>query len=84
MKWDQRGDLHLASISVLPEHDYVPLVDTHVGLIQKIDCSEKTKALQFACHKMETTICELINRCGDPRRRFTACQNFDFEQEHDR
>lgn len=74
---EQRSRLHHSSISVIPEYDFVPMIDTQVGLVQRIGCVDSAKALQNACHMLEGTICELVNHCGDPRGRFSSCQ-FDY------
>ncbi|CAM9629153.1 unnamed protein product [Discosporangium mesarthrocarpum] len=74
--------LHQMSVSVVPEHDFVPMIDTQqVGLIQTITCSTSGKALQLSCHMLEGTLCDLIRHCGDNRGRFTDCK-FEYNMSH--
>jgi hypothetical protein len=63
--------LHHQSVAVTPENDPVTIVDTQVGLIQRIGCDSEAQAMQNACHMLEGTISELLKRCGDNRGRFT-------------
>ncbi|CAM9842078.1 unnamed protein product [Chrysoparadoxa australica] len=65
---------HHKSIAVTPEMDFVTKVDTQTGMVQNIQCSTAHQSAQFSCHMLESTVCELINRCGDSRERFTACR----------
>lgn len=76
-----RALLHEMSVSVIPEHDFVPMIDTQVGLIQLISCSTEGKALQLSCHMLEGTLCDLIKHCGDERGRFTDCA-FEYNMSH--
>ncbi|CAM9609451.1 unnamed protein product [Chrysoparadoxa australica] len=76
-----RSFLYHTSVSVIPEHDFVPMVDTQLGLVQNIMCSTSAKALQNSCHMLEGTLCDLIKHCGDHRGRFTDCK-FDFNMNH--
>ncbi|CAM9261345.1 unnamed protein product [Ascophyllum nodosum] len=69
-----RALLHQMSVSVIPEHDFVPMIDTQVGLIQLISCSTSGQALQMSCHMLEGTICDIVRHCGDERGRFTDCK----------
>eukprot|EP00611_Tribonema_gayanum_P001910 TRINITY_DN11405_c0_g1_i1.p1 TRINITY_DN11405_c0_g1~~TRINITY_DN11405_c0_g1_i1.p1 ORF type:complete len:963 (+),score=216.15 TRINITY_DN11405_c0_g1_i1:3-2891(+) len=69
-----RAGLHHESVAVIPEHDFVPMIDTQVGLVQTVTCKASAKALQGACHLLEVTLCELIDHCGDNRGRFTGCE----------
>jgi len=64
--------LHHNSVAIVPENDPVTIVDTQVGLIQRIGCVSSSQAMQNACHMLEGTISELLTRCGDDRGRFTA------------
>jgi len=67
-------------VVVMPDFDPVPLVDEHVGMVQRISCREKDgdPPLGPECHSMARTACELWRSCGDPRGRdFTAtCAHF--------
>ncbi|CAN0497237.1 unnamed protein product, partial [Ectocarpus sp. 12 AP-2014] len=71
-----RALLHQMSVSIIPEYDFVPMIDTQarestnddlVGLIQLISCDTAGKALQLSCHMLEGTICDIIRHCGDDR-----------------
>ncbi|CAN0196501.1 unnamed protein product, partial [Phaeothamnion confervicola] len=55
-----RDFLHHSSVSVIPEHDFIPMIDTQVGLIQTITCSTSSKVLQNSCHMLEGTLCEFF------------------------
>ncbi|CAN0547765.1 unnamed protein product, partial [Ectocarpus sp. 12 AP-2014] len=55
-----RALLHQMSVSIIPEYDFV-------GLIQLISCDTAGKALQLSCHMLEGTICDIIRHCGDDR-----------------
>ena len=48
-----RAGLHHESVSVIPEHDFIPMIDTQVGLVQTVTCAASAKALQGACHMIE-------------------------------
>lgn len=78
IKISGKGKMHHRSIAVLPEYDWVPYVDEQVGLTQRILCDHEDKAMQNACHLLESQICHLLTHCGDPRHRFIQCSsNFD-------
>eukprot|EP00927_Polykrikos_kofoidii_P001248 TRINITY_DN10450_c0_g1_i1.p1 TRINITY_DN10450_c0_g1~~TRINITY_DN10450_c0_g1_i1.p1 ORF type:complete len:716 (-),score=65.57 TRINITY_DN10450_c0_g1_i1:205-2352(-) len=58
-------------VGIKPDYDEVPDVDRQDGMIQKIECREKSGARRSIadCHLISTTLCELERACGDPRGR---------------
>lgn len=60
-------------LPVLPDFDLIPLVDSQVGLVQRVVCEKPRLAHQNACHMLEGTICSILNHCGDSRGRFNKC-----------
>ena len=55
--------------NIIPHNDPVPGVDRQGGLVQYIECDEDNP---LNCHKMSTTLCRLLDGCGDPRHRLLS------------
>lgn len=64
-------------VNIWPDYDWVPLVDRHDEMVQRIACRDaKTGSHRshIGCHLMTSTICELWRVCGDQRgRAMTVC-----------
>jgi hypothetical protein len=67
-------------VNIVPEHDPVPRVDQHYGVVQKILCRDKLgrHLLPVHCHGLVRGSCELWRVCGDapPWRNSTRERNF--------
>ncbi|CAK0876609.1 unnamed protein product [Prorocentrum cordatum] len=55
-------------VNVQPEGDVVVKIDSHVGAVQEIMCTESSRR----CHALIVSMCELLRNCGDPRGRVVA------------
>jgi len=64
-------ELHDSTVTIIADHDIISRIDAQVGLLQIISCETSGQAMLLSCHMLESTICELINRCGDER--FSRC-----------
>lgn len=69
-----RANIHHLSVAVIPEYDPVTMIDVQAGMIQKIACDTPNLSMQLSCHMLEGTICNLLENCGDPRGRISACR----------
>lgn len=69
-----RASIHHLSVSVIPEYDPVTMIDVQAGMVQKISCDTPNLSMQLSCHMLEGTICNLLENCGDPRGRISACR----------
>jgi len=54
-------------VVVMPDHDVVPRVDRHAGVVQHIACRGRDglHASAGSCHSLDKTACELWRVCGD-------------------
>jgi lipase ATG15 len=51
--------------NIVPNNDFVPMVDVQTGMLQHIDCEHlQTTMNSIMCHGIVHTICELISGCG--------------------
>ena len=68
----QSEDVSNLATTLIPSSDIVPIVDDHLGLVQRTTCS---LAEPLACHKISAMVCDLLYRCGDDQnqRRFKSC-----------
>lgn len=69
----ERSTLHQFNIAVIPEYDPITLIDVQVGLIQKISCATPHLSMQLSCHMLEGTLCNLLEHCGDRKKRIAGC-----------
>ncbi|TYZ58248.1 hypothetical protein PybrP1_007925 [[Pythium] brassicae (nom. inval.)] len=69
-----RASIHHHSVAVIPEYDPVTMIDVQAGMVQKISCDTPNLSMQLSCHMLEGTICNLLENCGDPRGRISACR----------
>eukprot|EP00929_Paragymnodinium_shiwhaense_P024882 TRINITY_DN1518_c0_g2_i1.p1 TRINITY_DN1518_c0_g2~~TRINITY_DN1518_c0_g2_i1.p1 ORF type:complete len:335 (-),score=36.65 TRINITY_DN1518_c0_g2_i1:359-1363(-) len=53
-------------VSVIPNGDIIPQLDTQVGTNQFIQCNAFSPG---ECHRIIRTLCELYRKCEDPRMR---------------
>jgi len=68
--------MHHQSLTLVVENDWVNgILDDHGGLVQMMTCDRSQESLQLACHMIESTICHIFNRCGDPWRRWDTCHH---------
>ena len=58
-------DYNTQGVSIIPRKDAVPKVGAHAGAIHNIDCAYNS----LTCHFLDTTFCELVQRCGDSKNR---------------
>jgi len=58
-------------VNVMPDHDVIPKVDEHYGVVQHVLCRTKDghEASSFLCHQVKKTACELWRVCGDEKKR---------------
>eukprot|EP01028_Stygiella_incarcerata_P004686 TRINITY_DN203_c2_g2_i1.p1 TRINITY_DN203_c2_g2~~TRINITY_DN203_c2_g2_i1.p1 ORF type:complete len:1305 (-),score=425.58 TRINITY_DN203_c2_g2_i1:1303-5217(-) len=57
--------VHDYGITLKPDKDIIPKVDTQSGTVLPMDCDQGIAT----CHKIHVTICELLRSCGDPNGR---------------
>jgi len=69
---------HHKSVSIVVEGDWVSRFDTHGGFVQTVGCERSDLAPFGSCHLLESTICHLLEACGDSRQRWHQC-NHTFE-----
>jgi lipase ATG15 len=69
-----RNKLHHLSVAIIPEYDPITMIDAQSGLIQRISCNTPHLSMQLSCHMLEGTLCNLIEHCGDSRRRVNGCK----------
>nr|CCA13930.1 transmembrane protein putative [Albugo laibachii Nc14] len=69
----ERSKLHQYNIAVIPEYDPITLIDVQAGLIQKISCATPHLSMQLSCHMLEGTLCNLLEHCGDHKKRIAGC-----------
>jgi lipase ATG15 len=58
-------NVHDYGITLKPDKDIIPKVDTQSGTVFPMDCDQGIAT----CHKIHVTICELLRSCGDPNGR---------------
>ena len=63
---------HLAT-TFIPSNDPVPMMDSHLGIVQHTVCSQK---VPVSCHKINAMVCDLLVHCGDGHdlQRFHKCK----------
>merc|ERR1711920_1037298 len=66
---------HTRSVSLVVEGDWVSRFDTHAGFVQTVSCDRDDLALFGGCHLLESTICHILNSCGDVHGRWQRCEH---------
>jgi len=64
-------------VSVVPDHDLVPRVDLQAGVLQRVECRDKSgrEAPFRHCHSLVKTACEVWRVCGDDRDFRRSCSS---------
>jgi len=79
-RFDLKSDWVRHVTVVVPDNDFVPLVDVQAGVVQRLACLDREGkgASARVCHSLRKTACELWRACGDAAGRdFTsACLEY--------
>jgi len=60
---------------VVVEGDWVSQFDNQPGFVQTVACNRDDLAIFGGCHLLESTICQLVQACGDSSGRWQHCEH---------